>query len=253
MSEEIVKLAAWIESQRVRATPTKQLVGWILRHAKAGGQYGAQVDDWPHDSEVTSENLASMVFIAAETDAGGFKLVQTYALLSTFSDGTSNRRTFRARPDDMGDGSDDVEPSEPPTSQGLLAMTMRHLEVSARINAGMLSDSLRAANMVNDRQANQIAQLSMRAERALQAEEELTIAKIAYERQTQTVINENAWKERLAALATEAAPTLMPMVGGLASSVFSMMGKLVEPSPKALPAGRRKKQKKKRARKKRTT
>lgn len=129
------KFEAWLRRHLYNERDEQRCSRFVLHHMGAAGKLGSEVFTIPADiPEDRIEVTAEEVFEAGEADANGIGSgLQTYVVLAFYGSNKKHngRFTFRARgdEDDWGDGG---ETTEPPTTQGAMAQSMRHTETIMR-------------------------------------------------------------------------------------------------------------------------
>jgi hypothetical protein len=110
---------------------------WELRHLVTGGGEHRVRELRPIEGEAP-DAVTARVWALAIDDARG---LSEYALLAYEGDAANyvGRQKFRVQ----GGADDDLEPTEPPTMQGVMAQHMRHTEASVRIATLASGDLLR--------------------------------------------------------------------------------------------------------------
>lgn len=129
MSADPFKLEVWVRSQCARGADAFALA--LVARLDQGDQL-SPVDDWPAPAPTEAEAFVALVQEQATADAAAFPgRVCNYLLTAQKAGRPTNSRRFTARGQE---GATFGGMSEPPTSHGVTAMLMRHLEAERRLS-----------------------------------------------------------------------------------------------------------------------
>lgn len=156
------KFEAWLRRHLYNERDEQRCSRFVLHHMGAAGKLGSEVftipADIPEDRiEVTTEE----VFEAGEADASGIGSgLQTYVVLAFYGDNKKHngRFTFRARGDEEDDW-DGGETTEPPTTQGAMAQSMRHTESIMRTSTAAMGSSFQGLQHMVSQQSQIITDM----------------------------------------------------------------------------------------------
>lgn len=174
------KFEAWLRRHLYNERDEKRCSRFVLHHMGATGKLGSEVFTIPADiPEERIEATAEEVFEAGEGDASGIGGgLQTYVVLAFYGDNKKHngRFTFRARGDED-DWDDGGETTEPPTTQGAMAQSMRHTESIMRTSTAAMGSSFQGLQHMVTQQSQIIADFMDDRFKTAELIESLTTAK----------------------------------------------------------------------------
>lgn len=157
------KFEAWLRRHLYNERDEQRCSRFVLHHMGAAGKLGSEVFTILADiPEERIEATAEEVFEAGEGDASGIGSgLQTYVVLAFYGDNKKHngRFTFRARGDEDDDWGDGGETTEPPTTQGAMAQSMRHTEVVFRTSSAGMGSAFQGLQHMVSQQSQIIADM----------------------------------------------------------------------------------------------
>ncbi len=134
------RVYSWIDQQALAAPGREQLTGLRLAHLNSADQlqviahYALNIAD-----QTRIHDLKAEIFRTANEVAIQWSGFQRFAVQAFFGDATAAGAYFPFSLSGQ-ETQQMLGATEPPNMVGLLRQTMRHLEVQAKINAGLLAD-----------------------------------------------------------------------------------------------------------------
>lgn len=190
--------------------------------------------------DVALNPLALEIVQDAVDDAEGLRGLQRYGLYAFYGTSevpTGGRKLFNIQSDDGMDVGD-MEGSEPPTPEGMLAQTQRHLESVMRLQVASTSQQINALMRQNERLNDRIERMEGQHFRAIEVTEELLSLKQDRDLKATSAERSEARKDQALKTMMQFAPHLVRAItkpAELGAGGVPLPPDLTSPPPTAVP------------------